>query len=70
LLEFRAHEPIARSAVDENGKVDIEPEEVDKGWNDDETDASRKEMASNMFLRRSESDKVATRRLQFVTHDR
>lgn len=46
LLEFRAHEVVARAGTGENGKVNLEPEEVEQEGDDNETsDASSQVLA-------------------------
>lgn len=46
LLEFRAHKVVARAGTGKNGKVDLEPEEVEQEGNDNQTsDASSQVLA-------------------------
>lgn len=49
-LECRAHEVVPRSTLGEDEEVNPEPEEVDDGRDDDETECSRSKVLRNVLL--------------------
>lgn len=44
LLEFRRHEIIARTRAVQDGKVDLEPEQVEEEWHDNQGKGSGREV--------------------------